>query len=592
MLDFHQILVFIVILFILISLYLEILGPAFTFMIAVITLGIFGVITPTEIISGLANVQIAVIIMLLLFGDIIKKTSVIENTFDRVFRSAKSYKGFLSRMMILVSSFSAFLNNTPLVAVMMPYVHNWCRRNNYAPSKFLIPLSYAAILGGTVTLIGTSTNLIVNGMVENNTIIPELRSLEMFDFIYVGIPMVIIGFLYLFIFGNRILPDKSAITEKYSYDTREYIVEAKVRANSHLIGKTIEESGLADLKGLFLVEILRRSFRIAAVAPDVILDRGDVLVFAGETSRIAELIHSNSGLVLPEVGMLTKRKKAEIVEIVVSQNSSLINKSVRETDFRSKYDGAIIAVHRNGERIEGKLGNVILKAGDVLLLYAGADFVSRTINTRDFYFISKVRDFLKLEWYKTAILFGGLLLAIILSSLHIIPLFMGLIVILLASMALGVTHPKELPKSIDYNLALIIVLALALGTAMIKSGAADLIANLLINIFMPFGKIWLLFGFYFITSLLAAYITNTAAVGIIFPIALTAARNLDITAIPFVLTVAYGAAANFITPIGYQTNIMVYGPGGYSFRDFLKIGFPLTILYMIVTVSILSIIYF
>jgi di/tricarboxylate transporter len=592
MIDFQQILVFIVILFILVSLYLEILGPAFTFLIAIITLGIFGVLTPMEMINGLANVQIAVIIMLLLFGDIIRKTSLIENIFDRLFRSARSYRGFLSRMMLMVASFSAFINNTPLVAVMMPYVHNWCRRNNYFPSRFLIPLSYAAILGGTVTLIGTSTNLIVNGMVEDNTIFPNMKSLEIFDFVYVGIPMVIIGFLYLLFFGNRFLPDKSAITEKYSYDTREYVIEAKVRANSHLIGKTVSEAGLRNLKGLFLVEILRRSFRISAVAPDVILDRGDVLVFAGETTRIAELINSQSGLVLPEVGMLTKKRRAEIVEIVISQNSPLINKSVRETDFRGKYDAAIIAVHRNGERIEGKLGHVILKAGDVLLLYTGGDFLSRTLNTTDFYFISKVRDFIKLEWYKTAILFGGLLLAIILSSLHIVPLFMGLIILLLASMALKVTHPKELPKSIDYNLALIIVLALALGTAMIKSGTADLIANVLINIFIPFGKIWLLFGFYLITTLLAAYITNTAAVGIIFPIALTAARNLDISPMPFVLVVAYAAAANFMTPIGYQTNLMVYGPGGYSFKDFFKIGLPLTIIYMIVAVSILSLMYF
>lgn len=592
MIDFQQILVFIVILFILVSLYLELLGPAFTFLIAVITLGIFGVLTPVEMISGLANVQIAVIIMLLLFGDIIRKTSLIENIFDRLFRSARTYRGFLSRMMLIVASFSAFINNTPLVAVMMPYVHNWCRRNNYFPSRFLIPLSFAAILGGTVTLIGTSTNLIVNGMVEDNTIIPNLRSLEIFDFIYVGIPMVFIGFLYLLFFGNKMLPEKSDILEKYSADTRQYVIEAKVRSNSHLIGKTITEAGLRNLKGLFLVEILRRSFRISVVAPDVILDRGDVLVFAGETTRIAELVNSHSGLVLPEVGMLTKKRRAEIVEIVVSQNSPLINKSVRETDFRGKYDAAIIAVHRNGERIEGKLGKVMLKAGDALLLYTGGDFLSRTLNTTDFYFISKVRDFIKLEWYKTAILFGGLLLAIILSSLHIVPLFMGLIILIVASMVLKVTHPKELPKSIDYNLALIIVLALALGTAMIKSGAADLIANLLINIFIPFGKIWLLFGIYFITALLAAYITNTAAIGIIFPIALTAARNLDISAMPFVLTVAYAAAANFMTPIGYQTNLMVYGPGGYSFKDFFKIGFPLTIIYMVVAVSILSLIYF
>jgi di/tricarboxylate transporter len=592
MIDFQQIVVFIVILFILVSLYLELLGPAFTFLIAIIALGIFGVLTPMEMISGLANVQIVVIIMLLLYGDIIRKTSIIENIFDRFFRSAKSFRGFLSRMMLLVASFSAFLNNTPLVAIMIPYVHNWCKRNNYYPSKFLIPLSYAAILGGSVTLIGTSTNLIVNGMIEDNTIIPDLRSLELFDFVYVGVPMVFIGFLYLLIFGNKFLPDKATITESYSRHSRQYIIEAKVKANSHLIGMTVKEAGLVDLKGLYLVEIMRRSFRISAVSPEVILDRGDVLIFAGETDKIAELIESNSGLILPEVGMLMKKKKTEIVEVVVSQNSYLINKSVRATDFRGKYDAAIIAVHRNGEKIRGKLGNVILKAGDVLLLYTGGDFLSRTINTREFYFISKVRDFVKLEWYKSFILIGGLLLSITLSALHIVPLFMGLIILLVASMALGVTHPKELPQSIDYNLALIIVLALALGTAMIKSGTADLIANLLINIFVPFGKIWLLLAIYFITAILAAYVTNKAAVAVIFPIALTSARILDISAIPFVLTVAYAAAANFMTPIGYQTNLMVYGPGGYSFKDFFRIGFPLTIIYMIVTVAILSVIYF
>jgi di/tricarboxylate transporter len=592
MIDFQQILVFIVILFILVSLYLELLGPAFTFLIAIITLGIFGVLTPMEMISGLANVQIVVIIMLLLFGDIIRKTSIIENIFDRFFRSARSFKGFLSRMMLLVATFSAFLNNTPLVAIMIPYVHNWCKRKNYYPSKFLIPLSYAAILGGSVTLIGTSTNLIVNGMIEDNTIIPDLRSLEIFDFVYVGVPMVIIGFLYLLIFGNKFLPNKATITESYSRHSRQYVIEAKVRANSHLIGRTVKEAGLIDLKGLYLVEIMRRSFRISAVSPEVILDRGDVLVFAGETDRIAELIESNSGLILPEVGMLMKKKKTEIVEVVVSQNSYLINKSVRGTDFRGKYDAAILAVHRNGERIRGKLGSVILKAGDVLLLYTGGDFLSRTINTREFYFISKVRDFVKLEWYKSFILIGGLFLSITLSALHIVPLFMGLIILIVAAMALGVTRPKELPQSIDYNLALIIVLALALGTAMIKSGTADLIANLLINIFVPFGKIWLLLAIYFITAILAAYVTNKAAVAVIFPIALTAARILDISAIPFVLTVAYAAAANFMTPIGYQTNLMVYGPGGYSFKDFFKIGFPLTMIYMVVTVTILSLMYF
>lgn len=593
MITFDLILVFIVILFILISLYKEILGPSFTFVIGIAVLGFFGVLTPREIISGFANDQVAVVLMLLLLGDIIRKTSIIENIFDRLFLSAKSYKGFLSRMMLIVSVFSAFLNNTPLVAVMMPYVHSWCKRKNFSPSKFLIPLSYAAIFGGTVTLIGTSTNLIVNGMVAEQKLFPDFQILQIFDFIYVGIPMVIIGFIYILFFGNRLLPSKKPVEDEFESHSREYLIEAKVRENSHLIGKTIKEAGLRNLKGLYLVEIVRRSYSLTPVSPEILIDRGDILVFAGNTEDIAELINAKTGLVLPEIGMLTKMRKAEVIEVVVSQNSTLINKSVRDTNFRAKYDAAIIAVHRNGERIASKIGTVILKAGDVLLLYTGEDFASRTGMTKDFYFISKVRDFVKPEWYKNLVLFGGTILAITLAALHLVSLFMGLLIVIMASLALKITTPKELPKSIDYNLAIIIVLSLALGTAMIKSGAAALLANNLINLFWPLGKVGVLFGVYFITTILAAYITNVAAVGIIFPIALTMANNLGLSnPAPFVLTVAYAAAANFITPIGYQTNLMVYGPGGYSFKDFFKVGLPITILYMVTTVTILSAIYF
>ena len=244
MLSFDQILVFIVLVFILISLYREILGPAFTFLVGVIVLGIFGVLTPSEILKGFGNEQIAVVIMLLLIGDVIRRTAVVEVIFDRLFKSARSYRGFLSRMTLLIAGFSAFLNNTPLVAVMIPYVHSWCKRNNISPSKFLIPLSYAAILGGSATLIGTSTNLIVNGLVVDQTIIPDLEPLKIFDFAVVGVPMIVVGSLYLLFFGERLLPTKPDTLTQLSLGRREYMVEAKVVHKSPLIGKTIEDAGL------------------------------------------------------------------------------------------------------------------------------------------------------------------------------------------------------------------------------------------------------------------------------------------------------------------------------------------------------------
>jgi di/tricarboxylate transporter len=592
MFTFDLILVLIIIVFILVSLYWGILGPSFTFVIAITILGLFGVLTPSEILSGFANEQIAVVIMLLLIGDIIRQTAVIEIIFDRLFRRAKSYKGFLSRMLIIISSFSAFLNNTPLVAVMMPYVNSWCKRNNISPSKFLMPLSYAAILGGCATLIGTSTNLIVNGLVEKQTIIDGLEPLKIFDFTAVGLPMMVIGFFYLLFFGEKLLPDHAKNDEEGPTQLREYFVEAKVKSGSHLVGMTIKDASFLGDKSFTLVEIIREEITILSYSEDFILMDGDILVFSGDTDAIALILENKSGLQLPELGMMTKRKRTEIVEIVISQNSSFIGKTVRMINFRSKFDAAVIAVHRNGIKLDDKLSSIMLRAGDVILLFTGENFLVRSENSIDFYFISKVRGFVKLEWYKTTVLLGGLLLSILLSAFGLIKLFMGLIIVIIASLGLKITNPKDLSKSIDYNLAIIIVLSLALGEAMVKSGAADLIAESIISVFMPLGKVGILTGIYFITTLLAAYITSKAAAAIIFPISLTMALNLDLNPLPFILVVAFASAANFMTPIGFQTNLMVFGPGNYTFRDFFKVGTPLTVIYMFVTVVILSLLYF
>ncbi len=589
--QFDVVIVFIVIAFILVSLYKELLGAAFTFFIAAMVLGFFGVLTPKEILAGFANEQIAVILMLLLLGDAIRQISVIEIFFSRIFPRTSGYRGFLSRIMLWIGGFSAFLNNTPLVAVMMPYVHNWSKRNGISPSKLLLPLSYAAILGGCVTLIGTSTNLIVNGMVIEQTIFPEMEELHMFDFFWVGFPMLIIGFLYLFFFGYKLLPNRNTIVKDITETERKYLVEAVVRSSSKLVGKTIDESGLGNEKGLFLAEVVRGKYTFQVFDKEFVLEAGDLLRFGGESEDIANLLSDGSGLTLPTVGMMSKLKRADVVEIVISHNSSLISKEVREINFRGKYDSVLLAIHRNGERIKGKIEEVKLKAGDVILLLAGDNFMSRSQDDIDFYLISKVKEVRKPERYKVWTLFGGTLLAIFLAAVNLIPLFMGLLVVLVVINILKVVSAKDLPKSIDYNLAVIIALSLALGTAMIKTGVADMIANLIISVLFPLGNLFILCGIYAITTVLAAYITNKAAVAIVFPISLTAAHTLGLNPLPFALVVSFAAAANFLTPIGYQTNLMVYGPGGYTFKDFFKIGWPLTIIYMIVTVLILNYMY-
>lgn len=588
---FDSILVLVVIVLLMLSLYREWIGPAFSFMIAVIIFGIAGILTPREMLSGFANEQIAVILLLLLLGDTIRKTGVLENFFNRIFAKAKTYNGFLWRMMGMVSALSAFLNNTPLVAILMPYVHSWSKRHNISPSKLLMPLSYAAILGGCATLIGTSTNLIVNGLVTDQMIAPSMEELNIFDFSLVGFPMIVVGIVFMMLAGKKLLPDRKDVITRFNNKYRKYLVEAEVTSGSKLAGKTIEEAGLRNLKGLFLAEIYRKDQKLTAVGPNTTLHKNDILIFAGATDTIADIMNSDSGLKLTQVGMFSRKRHTALREIVISHNSSLIGKTIKAAGFRGKYDAAIIAVHRNGQRISGKLGSIRLEAGDVILLLAGEDFASRSVDTMDFYPITKIRDFRKLPAWKIIVLIGGSALAITLSALGFVKLFIALLVLIVIINLTGISNPKDLPKSLDYNLAAIIALALAIGTAMIKSGVAEMIANVFITYLQPLGIIGLMFGIYIITAVLAAYITNKAAVAIIFPIVVTMAVDLGVNPVPFVLLVSFAAAANFMTPIGYQTNLMIYGPGSYSFKDFLKVGFPLTIIYMFGAVFGLALIY-
>ncbi len=602
--SFSSIIVLLVLAFILTSLYFEILGPAFTFVVGVVVLGLFGVLTPKEMLAGFANEQIIVIIMLLLIGEVIRKTAVMEPLFDRLFRGTKSYKGFLIKMMVPTAGLSAFLNNTPLVAIMMPYVQSWSKRHDIPASKFLIPLSYATIIGGCATLIGTSTNLIIAGMVADQKIIPDMKPLGMFDFAWVGVPMIIVGIAYLYLFSDWLLPERKSFLADLPGHERDYIVEAEILNNSSLVGQVIGESGLLSLKGLSLMEInhpvgdwaeiagKETVERIPSTSADYRLAVHDLLIFTGDTNSVSELVDTHKGLALQNVGMFMKKEPVEIAEVVVSHNSTLVSRTVKECMFRRRFDAVVLGIHRNGEKLQEKTADIKIKPGDVILLLAGPGFQSRAEDTRDFYYLKRVREIKKPGLVRSVVILGGLAAVIFLSVLGVVKLIMGLAVLLMVLLLTRIANPKEVVKSIDYDLGLIIVMALALGTAMVKTGLADRIAWGVIDSMRPFGLIGIMAGIYAITALLAAYITTKAAAALIFQIALTTSINLGLDPLPFVLLTAFASAATFITPHGYQTNLMVYGPGGYRFKDFFTIGLPLTLLYMIGAIGILYIVYF
>ncbi|WP_029520541.1 SLC13 family permease [Persephonella sp. IF05-L8] len=572
--------------FLLWGLYSEKFHPAAVFFIAVSILVVAGIISPNEALSGFSNPSIAVILLLLIISNIIQKSGIVNYYLSKILSENLSYKSFIGRMFLSVSSISAFLNNTPIVAMLLPYVYHWSNKKDIPPSKLLIPLSYAAILGGTITLIGTSTNLVVNGLAIENGV----EAFHIFDFAYVGIPATILGFLYIYFIGYRLLPSREDPLKSFFKKKKEYMVETIVKENSKLIGKSVREAKLRNLKGLFLAEILRKNKKISPVSPEEIIEENDILIFVGETEAITDLISSNYGLSLPDFCNLNE-EKVDIVEVVISNNSSLINKKVRETDFRAKYDAAILAIHRNGEKLKGKIGEVILKPGDLLLLLTGKDFWKRAEDTTDFYVISKIKELFNVDRKKGNIAFFGFLFTIIFSAIGVIPLFTGLILLITLLVLFKISTYLEIKKGLDINLAIIAALSMAVGKGIINSGLAELIALYIKDLLLPFGIIGALAGIYLITNILTEFVTNVAAASIVFPIALSTANILSVEPMAFLLAVAFGASASFITPIGYQTNLMVYSAGNYRFKDFLKVGLPLAILYGIICICILYIVF-
>ncbi len=570
-------------------LYTEWLRPSVSFLLMGVTLVVTDIISTKDLLDGFANEQLAVIIMLLIISNMISQSGIVDRIFG--FLSSKetiSPKAFLFKMMSGVGISSAIFNNTPLVALFMPYVHNWCRRNNHSPSKFLIPLSYASILGGCVTLVGTSTNLIVNGLAMES----GLPSLEILDFTMAGGVMFVVGFIYLYFFSDWLLPSKASFQDEAVENGREYFVETHITRSSKLIGKSVEDAGLRNLKGTYLIEIMRDGNIISPVSPKEILEEEDYLFFAGDAGAINDLRNPKLGLSLPKACSLDEAKSIKALEVVVAHNSRLIGKSIRESDFRAKYDGGIIAVHRNGERLEGKIGDIELKAGDLMLVLPGLDFKSRTQTNPGFYVLNDQvdEDNNDTPIWKPVTLILGLILAIGLSFADF-PLFKSLAVLLAIGVIIQVSSPNRIRNSVDFNLLLIIAFGLGLGKAMIVSGAADQIMN-----YFDFGaagdQAWyMLIVLFTITNLLAAFVTSKAAVAITLPLALQVITEHQWDPVPFVLIVAFGGAANFITPIGYQTNLMVYGPGRYNFNDFFKIGLPLTVIYGLVASLILAQVY-
>jgi di/tricarboxylate transporter len=550
--------------------------PVITFLGGIVILLLTGVLEAKEALHGFANEQLAIIVLLLIISSILGRLNFLNQLFNAGVGRSSNSSSFVAKLSGMVGISSAFLNNTPLVAMLLHPVRKWARKKGVSPSKILIPLSYASILGGCLTLIGTSTNLIVNGMAKDYGV-----SLALFDFTFVGGIMFVLGFIYL-VFAHKKLPNREVILTRNKRFERDYLLETQVKKGSPIIDKSIQEADLRNLNGVYLGQIIRDDNLISPVSSEEIIQEGDILLFSGDANNISDITHPKFGLTLPKT-CLDYDYHDQLNEVVISQNSALAGKTLKDSDFRARFDAAVIAIHRNGEKMSGKIGELELKPGDILLLATGSDFLSRNENSQDFYLISNQNNKEEeISNWKGLSVFFGLILSIVLTYANV-PLINSLSCLLIFTLLIGAANAEQVKNAIDFDLIIIIALGLALGSAMINSGMAQLAAKK-IAIFVPQSAEMVLGFSFLLTTILAGLITSKAAVAVTLPVCMLLANSYGIDSKAVVLAVAFGGAANFLTPIGYQTNLMVYGPGGYKFKDFLIFGLPLTILYCLVCV--------
>ena len=613
-----------------------------------------GVIEPRQAVAGFSNTAVLTIAALLVVAAALRQTGVLDWVGQHWLGKVYTERSALLSLSLGLVAISAFLINTALVAMALPVVLDWCRKRGISPSRMLIPISYFAILGGVCTLIGTSTTLVVNGELrreyaermksdtldqsdtsdkteksaatdgaeadaaaerrwDEQTFGKQLRPMGLFEIGIVGLPCAIVGTVVLIVFSRRLLPNRTDMIGQLGEQRREYLVEMKVQSDCRLIGQTVQTAGLRHLPGLFLIEIDREGDIITPVTPSDVIRAGDRLIFTGVVSTILDL-ERIPGLV-PAADTTyefhpTARQQRHLTEAVLSRTSPLIGTTVRQANFRERYNAAVVAVHRNGVRLTNKIGNIKLEPGDTLLLQTRNQFVSTYRNSRDFYLVSSVEGaeprrhdrarlasmlaLLLVIWLAlTSFLGEGLMqgdrtvfgLGEIwrgVSSPEIISMTIAVLMIVTRCLRISDAH-----AAIDYQILFIIVGALGLGKALTESGAAKSMAGGLIGLVGSEHPWLLLVLLYLITIVFTEMITNNAVAAMLFPFAVALAWQGDYNPRPFVMAVTLAASLSFITPIGYQTNLMVMGPGGYRPLDYLRAGLPIA---LVVTITALILI--
>ena len=571
-----------------VALIFELSTPDVVFMAAVTLLMLAGVLTPGEAAAGFGSTTVLIIAALFVLGEGIRRTGVLMYVADLLL-GRKGRRVSLLRLMAPVAALSAFLNNTLIVAMIAPAVIDWCKRNDVAPSRLLMPLSFATILGGVCTLIGTSTNLVIDGFMADR----GMAHLRMFELTWVGLPLAIAGILVMALLSGRLLPERRDPVTALGQEKREFIVEMLIEPQSRLVGRTLAAAGLRNLPGLYIIKLERDGAFLGPVSPRERLREGDRLIFAGVAASVVELRRFPGLSPAPEAHYdpVAADRRDHLYEAVVSYSSPLVGTTIKDLGFRSRYDAAVIAVHRAGRRIDQKIGEIELRAGDTLMIEADGDFAERWTNSGDFALVSRAsaepRPKLSKAPHAVAII-AAMVVSVAAGWLAILPAALAAIGLMLATRVLT---PTEARRSVRLAILVTIAGALAVGHALEQTGAAARLAAQVVDLAGGLGPRGLLAIATLLAVGLSAVITNVAAAAIIFPVLADAAVLAGYDPRPFAIAVAVGCSASFLTPFGYQTNLMIYGPGGYRFTDFMRLGAPLTVIVVAGVVTLVPLVW-
>jgi di/tricarboxylate transporter len=544
---------------------------------------VLGYISPEEAISGFANPAVITIALLFVLSHALQKSGILEYMVIRLNKLTERSR-FLGLFVFLISVAlaSAFVNNTAIVAIFIPLTIRLAQKYNLSPSKLLMPLSYIAIIGGTLTLVGTSTNLLVNSIYVNS--ISSAPPLGMFEFAKFGLVMLVIGMAYLLIAVPFLIPSRtvtSSLTK--SYHMGGYLTELKVSADSPLVGRTCKERAVNKNYDITVLDILRNGKLISKNIRDTFIHPEDILFVRGSLENFLRMKE------VEKVTMLTDEKLTQdelihddntLVECLITNKTDLVGKSLMEINFRRRFGSFILAIRREGEILRKKIAHVVLQAFDTLLIYGPIEKIKELSDSGDFIVLGEIEATLqkhKYWWVSVAVIFG----AVILAALGIVPILKGALIGAIFLLVIKVITANEAYQSINWQVIVLIAALIPLGIVIQKSGTAFWIGTVLndiANAFNPLIRPTIMLSLIYLVTIILTETTSNAATAIIMtPIAISAAQQMGLDPRTFVFAVCFAASASFITPIGYQTNLMVYSPGGYKFTDYVRVGLPLAI---------------